>query len=183
MSRTTLYGFGADGTIERHIEFSNSSGSASRVWDSLAVKYLDWEPFTWVNHRAEPLWKLWKHLHVPEQQRAVLLSTFDRATVAAGNFVRMAEAFEAFDAALPTKPEYSNHLPVIAETLRQWAGGELIAAAWQQTSVSEDLWYPWNADTEESESYNLLSGTDHFEVFEKLSRAASTEGAGLNRDK
>lgn len=163
MSRTTIYAFPVAGPGVKVCEFANSWGSASRIWTSLSEKYLG-DRNAWLGDllMSEKLWKLRDDSRLSNEERLVLLSTFDRALIPARNFTLLAAAFRKFAEQHPT--EGVCHLRQFAVTLDLIAAGQLhlsvepAAVGFHQTSVSINPW--WNED--EERLYDLSRDDNHF---------------------
>ena len=93
---------------------------------------------------------------VPEKERIVLGTTFDKVLVKREHIPTVIEAFRSF-CGDTTLPEQADLLEKIMQD------PDVIAVGWNQTSVNADNWteYYFDGETMEYKPYNCLTGADH----------------------
>lgn len=126
----------------QEIEFRNSHGGASRIWDSLFDKYIK-DPQISYHHwlmpgEAEKLWDLAANPSLPMFERVALGSTFDMFYVAKANFARYVADLRKFVEVYPV-PERVDHLSAWADAIEK-LGPEIEAVAIYGTSTSDNPW-------------------------------------------
>jgi len=151
----------------KEIEFKNSWGGAAFIWTALYNKYLkdpeiDYD--TWVGKTDRKLWDLAKRIDIPIFMRAVHAATFDYATIKREHFKQYVEDLHKFER------EFKNN-KVICH-LTSWANiiekSDAEVIGFHATSVSENLWYDWDEEKEETIFYDLNTRKEHFEVYDWL---------------
>ncbi|WP_116787651.1 hypothetical protein [Flavobacterium psychrotrophum] len=179
MSYTEIFKFNKDGEAECFAEIKNSHRGAMAIWNRMDVKYLPplpqpgWLPFggrlyrmaDFLNKNShQEIWDLFRDPNVSEVDRIVLGSTFDNVVVYSHDFTRLISAFKAFDGETSLKDQADAIMKLI-ETEK-----DIIAIAWNQTSVNDDIWIsPDPDDRDEDENrrpYNILKHTGHWDLFE-----------------
>lgn len=188
MSRTTIYVADPTGEMRRQAEFSNSFWSAAMVWTRFAVRYLgvaEEDQYRVLTDKGllRRVWDLAADEALPEADRITLCTTFDRFYVNAENFERVAAAM---DATAKWLPEVCTIGPQ-AQFIRSLIGNaEALAVGWQQTSVSEDLWwiYPNNdgIDDDEGRPFNILTDDGATELFSASWAAGAAQERGPLED-
>lgn len=104
----------------------------------------------------EEVWALVNNDAVPEKERIVLGTTFDKVLVKREHIPTVIEAFRSF-CGDTTLPEQADLLEKIMQD------PDVIAVGWNQTSVNADNWteYYFDGETMEYKPYNCLTGADH----------------------
>ena len=180
MSHCEIIAF-KDGKPDESLGCSNAWGGSAYVWDCLYNKYLKdprKEYDSWLNAGLaggsdRRLWDLAKRDDLPSFMRSVHASTFDRAIVSRENFKQFAADLREF-VAFFGRGERVVHLETFAKFIDEHPEAE--AVGFYGTSVSENLWYSYDGDKDESVPYDLSTGESHFEVYEFLAEHA-TENA------
>jgi len=183
MSSTQLYKFTKEGEAECFGEVRNSFRGAMTVWNILDERYLP--PFTpsWAigdepgktYHRSSDMfggglkevWALANGEDITKIDKIVLASTFDNVTVKKENIPELIEAFRAFEGECTIKEQAD----LIEEELKN--NPDLIAIAWNQTSVNCDT---WDSDVMGKDEYgddyyppyNILTEEKHWSMFDEL---------------
>lgn len=203
MSYTELYAFGKDGEIYFYDKVHNSHRGAQLFWMKMEEKYLppfrpsyvpshieDDEIETYLRFKPtrmgdteamSEVWNLVLSSKITDDERIMMTSTFDRVAVKKENFVEVANAFLNDDKDTTLKEQ--------AEIILRMSEDEnIIALAWNQTSVNlclwEDLYALRNPDFDEeaddeyekirSIPYNILKCDDvHFWLMEHVSEIIS----------
>lgn len=175
MSYTEIYSFDAQGRSEFYDKINNSRRGAPAVWRTLESKYLPEFMFTTLGGDKEPasrvslldpaplqeIWNMASDPRLSEGERICMLSTFDKVLLRKENFMRVVEAFRAF--------EGDTNLPEQADVIEHMFNDEgIVALGWNQTSINGSLWDSYNPDTEEHTPYDLEYGDKHFWLFEEL---------------
>lgn len=169
MSCSTAFLIKKDGQIVEAEEWRNGHGTGPRVWSAVARRYLGADYWTVLDGKNDRrFWDLWKDPSLPRAWRAALLWTYDYAIVEHARFREIADLLCEFSAEserwLPW-PCHVNHLPAAAAFLRAHADdADLTGACFQMTSVSEDVWHPWDSEKDESTTYDVKDGGRHFSV-------------------
>ena len=184
MSFTEIYGFGRDGNVGLFGEVVNAWRGAMAIWVILEKRYLEPLPMPlWMsptdykkngysrthqmpNGKDDPLkqiWDLFEDGKVSRVDKIVLGTTFDKVIVMRENIEETAKAFDEFKGETSLK-EQANILRKMLED------DSIIAVGWNQTSVNGDTWgnYNYNEETEESFPYNILTQTDHFDLYKDV---------------
>jgi hypothetical protein len=188
-----------DGIPDKRQEFKNSWGGTAFIWDVLFDKYLKKNQYdTWLGNAGKadsPLWSIAANPKLSLVERAVHISTFDRAIVKQENLQRIANDFRAFRKLFPNDGRICH--------LNEWAGFielnlNVEAIGFYGTSVAENLWYIYpseievNSDNkkidavvrtlgneeEEPIPYNIRTMSLHFEVYEYLKELTEEEQDG-----
>lgn len=171
MSYVEMSFFGKDGTVKCSVEFRNAHCGAMAVWRYLDEKYLP--PFEKYGipmsrmldeNEVQKWWDLQHDERLTESERICLLSTFDKVIIFRANFERLAKAFREFGAE-------NTHLPAEADALDEaLKDSEIIALGFCQTSVCQNEWTRNRNRSEEDDAeyefYNILTGEDHWNLFE-----------------
>ena len=169
MSYTEIYKFTPKGNVKFVAEIKNSFRGAAAVWDIVGNRYLgkyipDYtknlpaemkhESYSRMMDKEEmrKVWALYKSKDISEVDKIVLLSTFDYAVCMFKDLPRLVEAFNKFEGET-SLPEQAEHLQALLKRKT------VLAVAWNQSSVGEFLL---------GEKYNLLTGTEHFDIFKDL---------------
>jgi hypothetical protein len=188
MSYTEIFGFSKDGSLYSAAEIRNAWRGAMAVWNKLDTKYLpvyrpDFVP-SWVpddkieahlgfkptrtsamfdGEAMKSIWDLFKNEAIDRNERIVLGATFDRTIVMREHFDELISAFEAFEGETSLKEQAA----VIREMLTD---EDCIAVAFNQTSINGDSWdnFSYDEDAEEYISYNVLSQSEHWLLFESI---------------
>lgn len=170
MSYTQLITFN-DGLPERGPEFSNAWGGAARIWSSLFDKYLKNPaiPYdTWLSRLSREdnsLWDLAKRTDLPVFERAVHMFTFDLAYVSKDNFDRLSEHLREF--AEDHRVYQVDHLCAWADAIDAMEGVEAVGL--YATSVSENVWFEYDEEKDESMPVPLSRGFEVYKWIELLS--------------
>lgn len=179
MSYTEIFAFNPDGTAESIGEIRNAHRGAMAVWNHFEQKYLPEARPAWATQVMAPgywsrfgmgsdeemqeFWDLIDDPRLTLSERIVLGSTYDNVVVMREDLPRLIAAFRAFEGQ-SSLPEQADLIMQVLDTT------DLIAIGWNQTSVNSDSWenYHYDEETEESTSYNLLTGTAHLDLFKDL---------------
>lgn len=171
MSRTTIYVFTKDGPWTEYKEFSNSWRSGYFIWKSLQERYLPEYngKYLMTPEIIEKVWDLGRLDTSPasEVEKVCMLTTFDYALAYREDFRQVAEAYREFEktyglSGLSTLGAQASVLEKLAER------EDVVAVGWQQTSVSENLWWVQPDDEEDDgRPYNLKTDTKHWNIFEE----------------
>ncbi|MHC4844391.1 MAG: hypothetical protein ACYTEE_11360 [Planctomycetota bacterium] len=157
-----------DGLPARETEYKNAWGGAARIWTPLYDTYLkdpNNEYDSWLSTmKPEKLWDLADRKDLPMHLRAVLSCTFDYATIEQKNFKRFAEDLRQFREHFPPNGVVC-HLIEWAHHIEQ---SHAQAVGFYGTSVSDNLWWSYDEDTDQMIPYNLDRGEEHFEVYDWL---------------
>ncbi|KPJ72756.1 MAG: hypothetical protein AMS14_07180 [Planctomycetes bacterium DG_20] len=161
------------GEIEHVADFSNAFRSAWHVWSEMAEAYFHENASRMMLEKSMQLvWDLWKCEDVPLDYRIVMAFTFDNVMVRRKNFVRLAEAMEAF-----AKRFGPGTLWEQAQMLRQLASDETVyAVCWNQTSVNADTWWIRDQSLSDDEDeqyrmYDISKDKGHWFLFDELAEA------------
>lgn len=122
------------------------------------------------NPTAE-IWALADDVIIPEHERIVLHTTFDRCLVKKEDLPRVIESFRSFGGET-NLPEQANILE------RIMADPEIVAVGWNQTSVNADTWTNaggYDEEKDEASPYNCLTGDQHYWLFDELICDATLE--------
>lgn len=167
-----------NGRPAKSVEYRNAWGGAAYIWDCLFNKYLK-DPTneydTWaLGRNLDRLWKLAEREDLLLFERAIHTATFDRAVIVREHLPRFAADLRQFVEHFGTGDRVC-HLPTWARFCDEHADVEAIG--FYHTSVSDNLWYEWNEEKEESEPYDLNTMDKHFEVYHWLDSLAATAAA------
>lgn len=178
MSYTEIYKFKKDGNAECFTEIKNAFRGAMAIWDILDKKYLpkyipDWaialgktdkEYFRSSDYTMKGLQEIWdlnSKEGVSKTDKICLRSTFDNVIVFKENLPEVLKAFREFDGETSLKEQAD----AIEEELKN--DPELLAIAWNQTSVNGGAWETNELDEDENPlPYNLLKSENHWSMFE-----------------
>lgn len=172
MSCTTGYLLMTDGRVLPDCEWGNAWRGAMALWNYLATTYLDPKAPIGTNKYILPsarflfdekvsraLWDLPKDPTVPGHLRVAELTTFDRAILRRSDFLAAADALDRAHRDIGG----NSHLDQQAAWLREHANDANVdGAAWQQTSVSQDLWTVATEDGDDCRPYDVKRDTGHW---------------------
>lgn len=185
MSYTEIYKFKKDGDAECFAEMRNAFRGAMAVWETIEKRYLpkhkpSWSPDNEDYSRVtdmrgnglKEVWALFDGDKISETDKIVLGSTFDNVVVMKDHIPELIEAFRAFEGDTSLKEQAD-----LIESAYQ-TDEDLIAIAWNQTSVNSDAWEADEVKTDEDgeeyyPSYNLFRQDKHW-TFSKLGRHSNS---------
>jgi hypothetical protein len=159
-----------DGKPDVSMELRNAWGGSAFIWSCLYDKYIKdpAKPYdSWITNDSKQLWDLAKRPDIPMFMRAVHASTFDRAIVRRDDLPKFSAHLREFAAYFPAGDKVS-HLLQYADFVD--AHLDVEAIGFHGTSVSENLWYDWDEEAEESVPYDLATRTDHLDAYEYVNR-------------
>lgn len=190
MSYTEIYSFDKEGNASQAAEIRNAFRGGMAIWKHMEEKHLppyrpSYVPAFVTDDKVEEflrykpsrctsimddgamkeIWSLADNMNIPENERIVLFTTFDKCLVKKEDLPAVISAFRNFDA--------ETSLPEQADALEQLLRDEdCIAVGWNQTSVNGDTWenFGYNEEEEENIPYNCLSGEEHYWLFDELSK-------------
>ncbi len=182
MSYTEIYKFKKDGHAEFLDEVKNAFRGAMAIWIIVEKRYLpkytpDWASIfddstrdfsrtsDFRGDKIQEIWDLHTNSKVSEIDKIVLGSTFDNVVVMKKDIPRLIEAFRSFEGETSLKEQ----AVIIEDAFKN--DKDLIAIAWNQTSVNGDAWESddLGVDDEGEEyylPYSVLTGTKHWDLFE-----------------
>jgi hypothetical protein len=189
MSCTEIVCFKQDGNAQEFSDVENAWLGAMAVWHTIEEKYLPiyrpsfvpddiplHEIEAWLGHKPsrtagsynEPkpireIWRFFNNETISTNDKIVLGTTFDRMLVKKEDFERVIAAFESFDGV--------NNLKEQAEALREMSKDDsIIAAGWNQTSVTQNQWmrHGYDEENQTHKVYNCLSDSEHFWLFDDI---------------
>jgi hypothetical protein len=163
MSYTTLYKVCVDGQVKPHERYYNSYQNAFSVWDSMAKQYLHRDVAPMLNSNMWELFNLWKNPLIPIGRRIVLMATFDHVLVRQANIAKLVAAHEEHWSFFSSIPCFGRR--ALFELLQDV---DCVAVCWQQTSVSQQLWWVNGEDCQEGRPYNVFVDKDHWFLFDEL---------------
>lgn len=169
MSSTRLIQF-RNGIADDCMEYRNSWGGASRIWDSIWSKYgtPKHEYDNWLTAATDGrLWKLWETEEFSESEKLVYLFTCDNALVAKEDFAKLAIALRDFAAKYP--PKGVCHLGAWADFLE---ASTAEAIGLHATTVTENPWFGWDEEKDESEPYDITKGDKHWWIGDRIKESA-----------
>ena len=177
MSYTEIYKFKKNGDAECFSEVRNSWRGAMAIWDILDKKYLP--PFmpAWavalgdtdkeyfrssdiMVKSIEEVWGLSLKEGVSKIDKICLRSTFDNVVVSKENLPELLKAFREFKGETSLKEQAD----AIEQELK--TDPELLAIAWNQTSINGGAWQSDEMDEDGNYlPYNLLKESKHWLMF------------------
>jgi hypothetical protein len=176
MSYTEIYKFNKEGNAQRFAETKNAFRGAMAVWQIVEKRYLPkyvpaWAGMMSGNHEysrvsdfsgqaIKEIWNLIDSESVSETDKIVLGSTFDKVIVLREDVPKLIQAFREFEGETSLKEQAD----YIEKELN--ADEDLVAIAWNQTSVNGDMWETYEEE-KGSRPYNMLSDTGHWSLFTK----------------
>jgi hypothetical protein len=191
MSCTEIYGFDKEGNAYLYAQVKNAWRGGMAIWkimderhlppyrppdvpkdipDDEVESYCHYKPSrlvgSWAGNdkkAAQDIWDLAENENIPEHERIVMSTTFDKAVVKKEDIPKIIEAFNAFEGETSLKDQAK-----VLQTM--FDDDKCIAVAWNQTSVSGDgAWDCMGEYDEEIEGgipYNLNTGDEHWYLFE-----------------
>ena len=165
MSYTTIFAIDpSKRTIEEMAELPNSHGSAPIIWDRMAVKYLNTEPYSYFSC-IDKVWPLWEDEKIPLHHRVCLALTFDKFFVQKDNYKKLSTAIKQFLSDFPVPSNCVNHWPKIADML---LSKDCPAMGFYWTSMSDNPFEgEWDEDKEEYEFPDWNDYTEVYSLFEE----------------
>lgn len=180
MSYTEIYKFKNTGESECFAEVKNAFRGAMAVWRTIEKKYLPKYMPSWargddsqeysrtsdfMGDGIEEIWGLFKSGKLSETDKICLGSTFDNVVVMKDDLQSLCNAFRAFDGDTSLKDQAEK----IEEAFKN--DTDLIAIAWNQTSVNCDVWQSDETGLDEDGEeiylpYNLLKHDKHWNLFD-----------------
>jgi len=170
MSSTKLVEF-RNGVADDCTEFRNSWGGAARIWDSIWKAYgTNTHEFdNWLSAATDGrLWGLWASSDFIESEKIVYLFTCDNALVEKKDFSKIAAALREFESLHPCKGV--SHLSAWADLIES---SDSEAIGLHATSVTENPWFEWDEETDETLPYNLNEGDKHWFVMDRMQEDAN----------
>jgi len=115
------------------------------------------------NNPIKEIWDLVDNERVPQIEKIVLMTTFDKVLVKKENMPKVIEGFIKFDGESSLKEQ-------AAILQKMYKDENCIAVGWNQTSVNADNWgsFNYNEETGYGEPYNCLTQNEHFWLFDEL---------------
>ena len=194
MSYTEIYKFDKKGELQGVEDIHNSWRGAQAIWRAIEKKYLGYLPKPyWLDQKdydetgysrcslpfrekgekkgtIQEIWDVCYGDKISRIDEIVLGSTFDRVTVKRKNIPELLEAFRSF--------EYETSLKEQAKAIEDHynSDDEMIAIAWNQTSVCCAFWTECNyveGSEEEIPPYNYLNQDKHWDLFSALNPVLS----------
>jgi hypothetical protein len=139
MSSTIMLSVSKTGPLKTIETFSNSWGSAMRVWQSLANRYFGGQNAMMVLlTREKEFWALVNDKRLRPLERLIFAWTFDRMICERDKAGELAAAMREFAGGYPS--EGVDHLTAIADALEKHSQDDCIGFGFIQTSVSSDIW-------------------------------------------
>lgn len=179
MSYTELYKFTNDGTAKCFAEVHNSFRSGMAIWQTIETRYLPKYIPSWANgdesreyfrsfvssgDAVKEVWALFDGDKISKIDKIVLGTTFNNVIVMKLDIPRLIEAFRSFEGETSLKEQAD----LIEAAFK--SDEDLIAIAWNQTSVTADAWK--STELREGEEYyipyNLLKHDKHWNLFEEI---------------
>jgi hypothetical protein len=179
MSSTELYKFKKDGTATYFAETKNAFRGASAIWDIIEKRYLPKYIPSWATNAKDEysrtsdysnreamneIWGLFYSDNVSGTDIIVLGSTFDNVIVMKEDMQKVIIAFREFEGETSLKEQAD----LIEEAYN--TDEDLIAIAWNQTSVNSDAWMSSELivtdDDEYYLPYNMFKHEGHWNLFE-----------------
>jgi hypothetical protein len=177
MSYTEIYKFNKDGTVECFAEIRNAWRGAMAIWNILDKKYLpDYVPeyakysqekkeyyrsMDILGGALKEVWALSLNEEVSKIDKICLRSTFDKVVVMRENLTELIEAFRNFEG----ETSLNEQADEIEKEMKNHP--ELIAIAWNQTSVICDAWKSDDIDEDGNLlPYNILKSENHWSMFD-----------------
>lgn len=140
MSVTTALGVTPHQRPVELAEFRNGHGWSPSIWSRLVRHHGHGDNWWSSDFWTERLWARIEEL--PDWQQAPLVLTFDTGVIPAAAYEWAADMLDAFDAKLPAPEGHVNHVPAMADLLREAPDAPLFGV-WG-TSVSENPFDPWD---------------------------------------
>ena len=163
MSRTTVYVVNDSNKIVKLRELRNSWGSATVVWSVLFDKYITREhKYDDYLSKPERLWVLYDDPRLSDCERFALFMTFDRFIIEGDKFIEAADLLDLFVHNSNYDRNRVNHLPYIAQLLRDHAG-KYKGMCFYMTSVADNPWFISSEDRPFDFSID-----NHYWVFESM---------------
>lgn len=179
MSYTELYKFNKTGDASFIGETHNAFRGAAAIWGILENKYLPPYFFHGLEKcsrlssgdmtEIQKIWDLINDPKVTERDKIVLGATFDDVIVMRKDIDDLLLAFDEFEGDTSLKEQAKIIKTEIKKT------PDLIAIAWNQTSVNGDNWLNYGGydDDDEAIPYNIIKMSDrHWDLFEELKKTA-----------
>jgi hypothetical protein len=174
MSCTEIYAVIENGDVKHHDEIRNAWRGAPAVWNDMGKRYgkmgagqLMYQPSV-----AEAVWGLARDKSVPEDERLVMASTFDRVVIMRKDFPRLIDAMEKF-----IKKYSDTSIGEQADIIRKMQDdSSIIGVCWNQTSVNSSPWMRYGTDDEEGRPYNINTDEGHWSPFDDERYVDATPG-------
>ena len=116
------------------------------------------------------IWRLGTNQNISLVDKIVLYSTFDYVLIKREDIPELLNAFRSFEG-ITSLPEQA------AAIENMFKNDDLIAIGFNQTSISSDSWRNYhydNSDPDFCASYNMLTESEHWWLFEEI-KAGSSE--------
>lgn len=177
MSYTEIYKFKKDGDAECVAEIRNAHRGAMKIWLTIEERYLppNVNPllpnmpfsrmFDFGTDKNKEIWDLFYSPKLNVVDRIVLGSTFDNVIVERADIYKLLMAFRLFNGETSLK-EQASEIEVILKN-----DPDLIAIAWNQTSVNCDVWISLTNEYDSDGNrrpYNLFKHKSHWSLFEHI---------------
>jgi len=182
MSYTEIYKFKKDGNIECFAEVKNAFRGAMAIWSNVEKRYLPKFMPIWamgdtskyysrvsdiMGGGIKEIWALFETTKISETDKIVLGSSFDNVVVMKEDLPKLIEAFRNFVG----ETSLNEQADLIEKAYN--TDDDLIAIAWNQTSVNGDAWQSNETGLDEDGDeiylpYNLLKEDKHWNLFEEI---------------
>lgn len=179
MSYTEIFKFKKDGNADYLGEVKNAWRGAMAIWMHLEKKYLppyypEWAQYindpdreysrtsSIGNEEMQKIWDLVRDERLTEAEKIAMVSTFDNVIVERENIPFLVKCFREFEGETSLKEQAD----VIELAYNK--DDDLVAVAWNQTSVNGDTWMNkggYDEDPDEEIPYNILTMNDHWSPF------------------
>jgi hypothetical protein len=109
-------------------------------------------------------------MRLPLAWRIALLVSYDYAIIERERFPEIASALRAFVLDVGVR-DRACHWLAIADLLNANREGDARGMCFYGTSLSDNLWYPWDHEKDEAVPYNFDAPGKHFYVAAELDRS------------
>lgn len=168
MSYSTIYIIDNDGDVVPYTEILNGT-LAMTIWDHISKEY----GLRLMFGENPEIWSWCGKGKLKSHHDIVMAFTFDHVIVYKRDIPKLIEAFNEFMLECPTE-----NMKTQIETLTEIQEEDIIGVAWQQTSVSDNLWEinpMWEIDDDDYDEeldvtspYNINNDDKHWDLFDEL---------------
>jgi len=172
MSYTTVYLIHTNGAIKEIAPLENSHGFGPYVWNCFCGELLGnihaWRDLDLVSDEKLESWA--RDKNIPRQGRAALLLVENQAVIEHARFIEIMGLLHKF--VMDADNGFSVcHFSKIAELLEQHANdADGLGMCFDPSSLSDNLWFEYDEETDKEIPYDVKTGTRHFYVGEVLDK-------------
>tara|TARA_Y100000310_G_scaffold319966_1_gene375867 strand:- start:3619 stop:4155 length:537 start_codon:yes stop_codon:yes gene_type:complete len=174
MGYTELFYIDKHGDAVAYKEYPNPWGGAAFIWTQIYDRFLkdhskEFDSWLTSERNAQRLWNLVNDKDIPSKVRAVLAFTLDYAIVEYDKLPKMVEYLRDFLLSFPPGKNVVCHLGAWCDDMMEiYFREDDLGVCLYPTSVSENLWYMYDEEKDDTIRYNINKDDKHWFIFEEM---------------